>query len=176
VGLFRVHFFPAQTTAWTFTFDCGGSADTDVGFAVGGPLGAIVRRADAVERDSLKASQRISGGVVSQGQVQVLLVDEVRVLVLDVVFDGVELEPARGAERAFLEPAFVLPADVGANDAALGFFGLLVAVVEEFTEGITPGYSMVGWHRRGLALDDGGVPGCRTIVKAKGLGDATRYP
>jgi hypothetical protein len=31
-----------------------------------------------------------------------------------------------------------------------------------------------GWHRQGLALDDGGFAVRKTIVKAKGLGDATQ--
>ena len=40
------------------------------------------------------------------------------------------------------------------------------------------GYSASGWQRQAesLELGDGGFPVRRTIVKAKGLGDATRTP
>ncbi len=97
-------------------------------------LPSSIAGTDLLERDPPKASQRMGDRIVPQAQIQVCLIDEVRVLVLDVAFDRVELEPARRAERAFLKPALILPTDVEPDDAAFGFLRPLVAVVEDVGE------------------------------------------
>lgn len=95
----------------------------------GKPAKWIFLQPDVIEWDALKTRKLVGGGVGLQAEVHPRFVDKVGVGIFQVVINGIKVEAVARAEAIFFEPLFIFPPDIIADEAAFGFFGLLVAVV-----------------------------------------------